>query len=173
MADTLSYYDVLRWREDQIAKFYIDNRDQSFPMITVLAFICLPVIGLMVSGSRTLRLAIFAIIAYLGIHLICNLRLIYYNGHYIGLIAYTWILHVAVLLLLSSPERDFQRLEYTRRPVDSRKALRLHNGHYIHWQRYLDAPLHRLNWVLSLLLSMRGSEWNWRIDSLRGLPAPL
>ncbi|KAJ6009055.1 hypothetical protein N7522_004071 [Penicillium canescens] len=174
MADSRTYHDVLRWREDQITKFYIDHRNHSFSANIVLAFVCLPVLGLMVPGARMLRRAIFAITACLGVHIICNLRIIHVgNGYLIGLMASTWILHIAVLLLLSNPERDFRRLEYTQRSVDHRPVLRLKNNNTIHWQPYPGPLPHRLSWVLGLLFSMRGPTWNWRIDTLRPLPAPL
>ena len=174
MENSLSYYDLLRWREDQITKFYANHPAQPSSPYIVLAFFCLPVLGLMVPGARSLRLTIFAITAYLGGHIICNLRTIYCgNGYFIGLLASTWIIHIAVHLLLASPETDFQRLESTQQSIDHRPVLRLKNGDSIHWQSYPDSLLHRLSWVLDLLFSMRGAMWNWRIDSLRPLPAPL
>jgi hypothetical protein len=174
MADFFSYVDILHWREDQITKFHADYRDETFSSNVVLAFFCLPVLGLMVSDARMLRLAIFAITAYLGVDIICNTRSIYGgNGWAIGLLASTWILHTAVHLLLTNPERDFQRLEYTQQPVGHRPVLRLNNGDAIQWQPYPDALLHRLSWVVDLLFTLRGSAWNWRIDSLRPLPTVL
>lgn len=38
------------------------------------------------------------------------------------------------------------------------------------WQPFPDSLLHRCDWVLSLMFSFRGPEWNWRMQPLPPLP---
>jgi hypothetical protein len=42
-----------------------------------------------------------------------------------------------------------------------------------YWQSYPEDFLERISWVSSLILSRRGSRWNWRISTLPDLPEPV
>ncbi|KAJ5916138.1 hypothetical protein N7504_000153 [Penicillium tannophilum] len=91
------------------------------------------------------------------------------------------------MLLLQDPERSFKHVEHvsqsSMKEQTLAKEIGLRSGAgapstcedqqlYI-CQGYPEGFLHRLSWVLSLLLSPRGSRWSWRIKTSMSLPEPL
>lgn len=60
-----------------------------------------------------------------------------------------------------------------RRPPASRDTPLKTGTQFIEvlkWQSYPETLSHRLDWVVSLVLSFRGPEWNWRIPTVTPLP---
>lgn len=125
------------------------------------------------------------------------------NGYIVGLMVAWWSIWVMTLLVFHDAERDFRRIERRPlgekdgRKGSAEKGLRHTNGvrhtdggegaqnvrssappneeypEPLVWQTYPRSWSHRLNWVLGLLLNLRGPEWNWRISSIGPLPASI
>ncbi|KAL4894120.1 membrane bound O-acyl transferase family-domain-containing protein [Aspergillus ambiguus] len=146
---------------------------------TVL-LIALPLLALAVPrryGGHYVRYLVFGLVVQGAIDTVRSRRaLLGANGYMVGLIVAWWSIWMAALLVFHDPELEFRRIERVPLPLGKR-ALR--NGQdatdkdHLTWQPYPTSIMHRLNWVLGLLLNMRGPEWNWRISSLDPLPSAL
>ncbi|KAA8647614.1 hypothetical protein EYZ11_003220 [Aspergillus tanneri] len=113
------------------------------------------------------------------------------NGYILGVAVAWWCIWTATLLVTHDVERDFLRIE--RRLCAKNETRDDPDGDFVVvsneswreplqrlvsecqeslvWQPYPRSWSHRLGWVLSLLFSMRGPEWNWRISSIGPLPS--
>lgn len=109
------------------------------------------------------------------------------NGYGIGILVSVFVMRSGTMLLLQDPERSFKHVEHvsqsSMKEQTLAKEIGLRSGAgalgtcedqqlYI-CQGYPQGFLHRLSWVLSLLLSPRGSRWSWRIKTSMSLPEPL
>ncbi|PWY85760.1 hypothetical protein BO94DRAFT_96727 [Aspergillus sclerotioniger CBS 115572] len=151
----------------------------------------LPVLALLVphqKGARYVRPLVMACVIGLAYDTICHRRMLLGGNGYMGGLVPAWgCIWSATLLIFRNVECDFQRIErHSLPPVtagpDGDASL---NGHTretrcrdatlerpetLTWQAYPQTLFHRLNWILGLVLNMRGPEWNWRISSLGALP---
>ncbi|KAL5360338.1 membrane bound O-acyl transferase family-domain-containing protein [Aspergillus floccosus] len=148
-----------------------------------LALAALPLSALIIPrryGGHYVRHLIFGLVVSLASDAIRTRRaLLGANGYMAGLIAAWWCIWTATLLVFRDPELEFQRIERVKPSPDIHHAT-MSNGRtskypkeHLAWQPYPKPLRHRLNWVLGLLLNMRGPEWNWRISSLDPLPSAL
>lgn len=61
----------------------------------------------------------------------------------------------------------------TNRETRASTKRRSEQQEYLVWQPYPQPFFHRVNWALSLVLNLRGPEWNWRSSKLSPLPQPI
>lgn len=110
------------------------------------------------------------------------------NGYIVGLIMVWWLVWSSTLLFFNDAERNFRRIERAQ-SHGIQGAASQQNGHASNkthkpsetlgrsgtlvWQPYPRSFMHRLGWVLALVLNMRGPDFNFRISSLDPLPPQL
>ncbi|KAI9374922.1 membrane bound O-acyl transferase family-domain-containing protein [Aspergillus egyptiacus] len=98
------------------------------------------------------------------------------NGYMVGLIPVWWLVWSSTLLFFNDVERDIKRVERTW-SVDanaaSQQKVSSDKGPKLRWQSYPQPFLHRLGWVLALVINMRGPDFSFRISCLDPLPPQL
>ncbi|PLB43167.1 hypothetical protein P170DRAFT_418946 [Aspergillus steynii IBT 23096] len=202
MADPLppSYLHILRSRHAQIESLIHQGHPKPVLLWHLIAFfLVLPASALLISHrtpARYLRPFILVLILGFSVEALQSRRILLGgNGYIVGLIAAWWSIWVMTLLVFHDAQRDFRRIE--RRPLeredDRRESAETRSRHAdgvrhavasggppneeypepLVWQTYPGSWSHRLNWVLGLLLNLRGPEWNWRISSVGPLPASI
>ncbi|OJI99021.1 hypothetical protein ASPVEDRAFT_38500 [Aspergillus versicolor CBS 583.65] len=158
----------------------------------VLSAMVLPFCALLIPHRPSgwiLRPFLFAIALSISVETIRYRRaLLGANGYIVGLIMVWWLVWSSTLLFFNDAERNFRRIERAQ-SHGIQDAASQQNGHAsnkIHkpsdtlgrsgtlvWQPYPRSFMHRLGWILALVLNMRGPDFNFRISSLDPLPPQL
>ncbi|EAU30506.1 predicted protein [Aspergillus terreus NIH2624] len=181
MADPLppSYLHVINNNRIQFEISIEQGKYKSVLLWHFLALTALPLSALIIPrryGGHYVRQLVFGLVVSLAIDAIRSRRaLLGANGYMVGLIAAWWCIWTATLLVFHDPELEFQRIERVKSSLVATTNGRTskYPKEHLAWQPYPKPMVHRLNWVLGLLLNMRGPEWNWRISSLDPLPSVL
>ncbi|KAH8430449.1 wax synthase family protein [Aspergillus melleus] len=198
-----SHLHILRSRRVQIESLIDHGHVKPVLLWHLIAFfLVLPASALLVSRStraRYLRPLILFLILGFSVEAFQSRRtLLGANGYIVGLIVAWWSTWLMTLLVFHDVERDFRRIERRQlgkgdsqeKSVSARsrqhaiqtpeaqnvQSQRPPNEEYpepLVWQTYPRSWSHRLNWVLGLLLNLRGPEWNWRISSVGPFPASI
>ncbi|KAI9041652.1 wax synthase family protein [Aspergillus affinis] len=198
-----SYLHILRSRRVQFESLIDHGHVKPVLLWHLVAFfLVLPASSLLIPRStRACYLRPLILVLHLGISvetLQSRRTLLGANGYIVGLIVAWWSIWVMTLLVFHDAERDFRRIE--RRPLgkgnsqeesvserskqhiirnpgaQNAKPQRPPNEEYpepLAWQTYPRSWSHRFNWVMGLLLNLRGPEWNWRISSVGPFPASI
>lgn len=112
-------------------------------------------------------------------------------GYAVGLMQAWGIVWAATLLIWMRPQFEAERVDKRRRTTSASSVARQQNGHFdnapdediaaslregyeYYWQAYpADAPwTSRLGWSVDLVLSFRGTGWNWCVPVLPHFAKP-